>query len=81
MRVIDSLNDLEQKGQLVALFQAGLFSQSAITYRQIYLFFSALRDTAPYKKVTALVGETAEACRVSEDTVWRAKRTMEGMVA
>lgn len=81
MRVIDSINDLEKKGQLVPLFQAGLLSQSAISYYNIYLSFSALRDTAPGKKIASLVEQTAEACRVSEDTVWRAKRTMEKLVA
>lgn len=81
MRVIDSLNELENKGQLVPLFQAGLFSQSVITYRQIYLSFSALRDASPGKNVTAIVGYTAENCRVSEKTVWIAKKVMEKLVA
>lgn len=77
MRVIDSINDLENKGQLMALYQAGLISQSAITYRQIYLSFSALRDTCKVCSVRMLVEQTAENCRVSEKTVWNAKRVME----
>lgn len=81
MRVIDSLNELEKKGQLVALFQAGLFSQSAITYRQIYLSFSALRDACPGQNITTLVGLTADNCRVCERKVWQAKKVMEKLVA
>jgi hypothetical protein len=81
MRVIDSLNELESKGQLSALYLAGLFAQSAITYRQIYLSFCALRDASPGKNITAIVGYTAENCRVSEKTVWIAKRVMEKLVA
>jgi hypothetical protein len=81
MRIIDTLNDLEKRGLLTPLFQAGVLSQTAKTYQQIFLVFSAYRDADKCRNVTEAVNRTAEDCRVSEDTVWRAKKIMEQMVA
>lgn len=75
MSSIEILNEIENTHGLRNLAKRGLISASLFAYRDIYLEFDA------YKKqgynTTEAAHHTSEKFRISEKTVYKAKRIME----
>jgi len=76
--LISMLNTLAESGQLGTLYAAGVVNLKTYNYRDVYLYYQALRSTPRYvDHVTQAVEETARQCGVSKETVYRAMREME----
>jgi hypothetical protein len=81
MQLIELLNQLEEKGQLGKLYQAGALNIKCFNHKEIVLHYRALLATATYAdEPTAAVLATAQALGIDVSTVYRAKREMERSV-
>jgi len=78
MQLIDLLNELEQKGQLGKLYQAGALNIKCFNYKEIVLHFRALLATPMYAdQPTRAAKTTASVLGIDLSTVYRARREME----
>jgi hypothetical protein len=78
MQLIDLLNQLEEKGQLGKLYQAGALNIKCFNHKEIVLHYRALLATATYAEQPArAIQVTAEQCGVARSTVYAAIREME----
>ena len=78
MQLIDLLNDLEQKGQLGILYQAGALNIKCFNHKEIVLHYRALLATPSYADQPGRAAEaTAIALGIGVSTVYRARREME----
>jgi hypothetical protein len=78
MQLIDLLNQLEQKGQLGKLYQAGALNIKCFNHKEIVLHFRALLATPNYAdQPTKAAQDTATALGIDVSTVYRARREME----
>lgn len=78
MQLIDLLNQLEAKGQLGKLYQAGALNIKCFNHKEIVLHYRALLATPAYAEQTArAVQATATQCGVARSTVYAAIREME----
>jgi hypothetical protein len=81
MQLIDLLNQLEQKGLLGKLYQAGALNIKCFNYKEIVLHYRALLATATYAdEPTAATLATAQALGIDVSTVYRARREMERVI-
>jgi hypothetical protein len=81
MQLIDLLNQLEEKGQLGKLYQAGALNIKCFNHKEIVLYYRALLATATYADhPTAAALATAQALGIDVSTVYRARREMERRV-
>lgn len=81
MTLIQLLNQLDEVGTLGQLYQAGAVTLTAYSQREIYNHYQALLSSPRYfdRPGRAAVA-TAEGCRVTRSTVYRALRNMEQQV-
>jgi hypothetical protein len=78
MRLIDLLNQLEEKGQLGKLYQAGALNIKCFNHKEIVLHYRALLAMPGYvDQPTRAAEATAVALGVDVSTVYRARREME----
>lgn len=78
MQLIDLLNQLEEKGQLGKLYQAGALNIKCFNYKEIVLHYRALLATPSYAdQMTKAAQHTAAALGINVATVYRARREME----
>lgn len=75
MRMIDLLNDLDARGALRALWDAGMLNSSTYTHREIYLAVDAQQRQGVTRSVA--VTYVSERCGASERAVWLAISKME----
>ncbi len=81
MQLIELLNQLEEKGQLGKLYQAGALNIKCFNHKELVLHYRALLATPTYaEQPTRAVQATAEQCRVARSTVYLAIREMEQAV-
>jgi hypothetical protein len=78
VRLIDLLNQLDQAGTLGQLYQAGVVGLAAYTQREIYNYYHALLGSPSYlDRPHKAALTTAEGCKVSRVTVYRALQRMD----
>jgi hypothetical protein len=81
MQLIDLLNQLEQKGQLGKLYQAGALNIKCFNHKEIVLHYRALLATPTYADQPARAAQaTAATLGIDVTTVYRARREMEQTV-
>jgi len=81
MQLIDLLNQLEEKGQLGKLYQAGALNIKCFNHKEIVLHYRALLTMPSYAgEPGRAVRATAEQCKVARSTVYLAIREMEQAV-
>ena len=81
MQLIELLNDLEKKGQLGKLYQAGALNIKCFNHKEIVLHYRALLATATYADQPSQAAKaTAGGLAVSLRTVYRAIVEMEQMI-
>jgi hypothetical protein len=81
MQLIDLLNQLEEKGQLGKLYQAGALNIKCFNHKEIVLHYRALLAMPGYvDQPTRAAEATAMALGVDVSTVYRARREMERAV-
>ncbi|TGE29734.1 hypothetical protein [Hymenobacter metallicola] len=78
MKVIDILNQLDEKGQLVALYRSGCINVRTYAYRDVYLRWQTLRASMRYYEDNAgAVRQVAAEMEISVPSVYRAIAGME----
>lgn len=78
MQLIDLLNQLEAKGQLGKLYQAGALNIKCFNYKEIVLHYRALLATPTYAEQPSQAAQaTAKGLGVGLRTVYRAIDEME----
>ena len=81
MQLIDLLNQLEQKGLLSKLYQAGALNIKCFNYKEIVLHYRALLATPTYAEQPSQAAQaTAQGLSVALRTVYRAIGEMERVV-
>ena len=81
MQLIDLLNELEKKGQLGKLYQAGALNIKCFNHKEIVLHYRALLATPGYAdQPSRAVQATAAALGINVKTVYRARREMEQLL-
>jgi hypothetical protein len=81
MQLIDLLNQLEEKGQLGMLYQAGALNIKCFNYKEIVLHYRALLATPTYAEQPSHAAQaTAHGLGVGLRTVYRAIDEMERAV-
>ena len=81
MQLIDLLNQLDEKGQLGKLYQAGALNIKCFNHKEIVLHYRALLATPAYADQPGRAAEaTAATLGVGVATVYRARREMEQAV-
>ena len=81
MQLIDLLNQLDEKGQLGKLYQAGALNIKCFNMKEIVLHYRALLATPSYAdQPTLAVKATATALGIGVASVYRARREMEQVI-
>jgi hypothetical protein len=81
MQLIDLLNQLEEKGQLGMLYQAGAINIKCFNYKELVLHYRALLATPTYADQPSRAAQsTASQYKVALRTVYRAIDEMERVV-
>jgi hypothetical protein len=81
MQLIELLCELEKKGQLGKLYQAGVLNIKCFNYKELVLHYRALLATPTYAdQQSRAAAATAKQCHVGLRTVYRAIGEMERAV-